>query len=150
MYRVTKHYPHSLGLSTCFRQWRAESHCRFLHGYALAFTIEVEAADLDARNWVVDYGAFKTIKNRLFETFDHKLIVAADDPLHKDITELDEFARVAQVITLPRVGCEAFASLVGLWVETMLVVNDMSPRVRLSSVTCHEHEGNSATYISTF
>ncbi|HEX2555077.1 MAG TPA: hypothetical protein VHL98_15360, partial [Microvirga sp.] len=38
IYRSTKVYDHNEGLSCCFRQWRAtHSHCRLLHGYALAF-----------------------------------------------------------------------------------------------------------------
>ncbi len=38
IYRSTKMYDHNEGLSCCFRQWRAtDSHCRLIHGYALAF-----------------------------------------------------------------------------------------------------------------
>ena len=45
MFMVTKHYPHSLGLSACFRQPRADSHCNQLHGYPLAFTFKFAAED---------------------------------------------------------------------------------------------------------
>lgn len=48
-YKSTKLYGHEIGLSAAFRQWRAESHCRFLHGYALAVRFEFEADELDVR-----------------------------------------------------------------------------------------------------
>src|SRR4051812_22439004 len=77
----TKTYPHSIGLSCCFRQWRAlHSHCRFLHGYALQVKLTFVAQTLDERNWVVDFGGLKDIKERLTELLDHKTIVARDDP----------------------------------------------------------------------
>ena len=49
-WQVTKTYGHDLGLSCCFRQWGASSHCRFLHGYALSFSFTFERRDagLDA------------------------------------------------------------------------------------------------------
>jgi 6-pyruvoyltetrahydropterin/6-carboxytetrahydropterin synthase len=40
---VKKTYGHELGLSACFRQHRAKSHCRFLHGYPLSFTFTFAA-----------------------------------------------------------------------------------------------------------
>lgn len=36
--------------SVAYRQWRADSHCHNLHGYALSFHFEFEADTLDARN----------------------------------------------------------------------------------------------------
>jgi 6-pyruvoyltetrahydropterin/6-carboxytetrahydropterin synthase len=50
-YYSTKTYDHNEGLSCAFRQWRAkDSHCRWIHGYALAvkFTFGCkELEDLD-------------------------------------------------------------------------------------------------------
>ncbi len=34
-----------------YRQWRADSHCNLIHGYALSFHFEFECDTLDARNW---------------------------------------------------------------------------------------------------
>ena len=62
MYSVTKHYPHSLGLSVVFRQFKATSHCAQFHGYALAFTAELTASTLDRRGWVYDFGGLKPIE----------------------------------------------------------------------------------------
>ena len=69
------------GYSTAFRQWRADSHCSYIHGYALKFKVWFEG-DLDHCNWVVDFGCFKRngINDWMKEQFDHTMIVASDDP----------------------------------------------------------------------
>ena len=47
------------GFSCVFRQWKAEdTHCKYLHGYALSFRIWFEG-ELDERNWVWDFGGMK-------------------------------------------------------------------------------------------
>jgi 6-pyruvoyltetrahydropterin/6-carboxytetrahydropterin synthase len=145
-YRVTKTYPHSLGLSACFRQWRADSHCNQLHGYALAFVVTFEANELDARNWVVDFGSLKSFKGLLEDTFDHRLLVAEDDPELGLLMNLGERG-VAKIRVLPRVGCEAFAQYVADALDVWLLDNGYAPRVRVVSVTCSEHEGNAATWM---
>ena len=45
-----KKYGHERGLSAAFRQWRADSHCKFLHGYSLEFEFKFGANELDERN----------------------------------------------------------------------------------------------------
>lgn len=42
VYRSTKTYGHNAGLSCAFRQWKANSHCKYLHGYALSFKFVFE------------------------------------------------------------------------------------------------------------
>ena len=46
-----------------FRQWRADSHCKFLHGYSFEFEFEFGAHELDERNWVVDFGGLKELES---------------------------------------------------------------------------------------
>lgn len=145
MFHVTKHYPHSLGLSACFRQHRATSHCNQLHGYALAFTFEFAARDLDARNWVIDFGSLRPIKSWLEDTFDHRLLFAADDPEREIIYDLAR-RRVANILELERVGCEAFAQLAFRYAREHLFKTGLHPRVQIAKVTVAEHEGNSASY----
>lgn len=144
-YRVTKTYGHDIGLSCCFRQWRAESHCRQLHGYALAVTLTFEAKTLDNNNWVVDFGALKQIKQYLVDTFDHTLVVADDDP------ELDTFRllhakRLVDLRVVRATGCEAFAFMVAQRVQDWMVGVGCVPRVRLVSVEVREHGANGAAY----
>jgi 6-pyruvoyltetrahydropterin/6-carboxytetrahydropterin synthase len=80
MHYSTKTYGAEVGLSSCFRQHKAQSHCRLLHGYAMSFSFKFGALVLDERNWVVDFGGLKGLKAILEETFDHKTIIAEDDP----------------------------------------------------------------------
>lgn len=142
-YISTKTFTHAQGLSCAFRQWRAESHCRFLHGYALQIRVEFETDELDERNWAVDFGSLKSFKGMLEDTFDHKLLVAQDDPQIDDLTMLQQLG-LAQVVVLPAVGCEKFAEYVFGAAETWLQSNGYSPRVWVNSVEVSEHPANSA------
>lgn len=144
-YRSSKFYGHDIGLSACFRQWRAESHCRFLHGYALAVHLEFEADELDVRNWVVDFGSLKSFKQTLKDTFDHKLLVAEDDPKLEELSDLERMG-LADIVVVEATGCEAFAKLIYDYGELWLKDYGYKPRVRMHSVTVREHGANSATY----
>jgi 6-pyruvoyltetrahydropterin/6-carboxytetrahydropterin synthase len=145
LFRSTKSYGHAEGLTCAFRQWRAtHSHCRLLHGYALAFTFVFVALELDQHNWCFDFGGLKPVKSWLHEMFDHKLLAAADDP------ELDEFERLAErgivaLRILPSVGCEAVARFVFDHVAHF-TAETTHDRVRLEQVEVREHSGNSASY----
>ncbi len=142
-YRSTKTYGHELGLSCCFRQWRADhSHCSLLHGYALAVRIEFAADELDHRNWVQDFGGLKEVKNYLQDTFDHKVVVAADDPEMFTFGRLQEMG-LAEIRVMERVGCEAFAEAIFKTVESIID----SDRVSVASVEVKEHGANSAIYL---
>jgi 6-pyruvoyltetrahydropterin/6-carboxytetrahydropterin synthase len=143
VYGSTKCYPASVGLSCAFRQWRADSHCHFIHGYALEITATFEALELDARNWVVDFGSLKSFKGWLENTFDHKTIIAEDDP------ELDYFKQghakgVLDIVVLPAGGCEKFAEYLFGAADTWLIDNGYAPRVKLVKLEVREHMGNSA------
>lgn len=144
-YRSSKTYGHEIGLSACFRQWRAQSHCRFLHGYALSVHVEFEADELDIRNWVVDFGSLKSFKGTLEATFDHRLLVAEDDPNMPALAAMEALG-LAQVVVVPATGCEAFAKLIFDYTEVWLKDNGYAPRVRVHHVTVREHGANSASY----
>lgn len=144
-YVSTKTFGHELGLSAAFRQHKAESHCRFIHGYALAVRLEFEADELDVRNWVVDFGSLKSLKQRLEDTFDHKLLVAEDDPKLVHYFNLQN-AGLADVVVVEATGCEAFAKLVYQSTEVWLLDAGYAPRVRMRSVEVKEHGANSAIY----
>ncbi|RYB07599.1 6-pyruvoyl trahydropterin synthase family protein [Lichenibacterium ramalinae] len=145
LYRSTKFYDHSEGLSCCFRQWRAgHSHCRLLHGYALAFRFTFATRELDERNWCFDFGGLKPVRRWLHEMFDHTLVVAEDDP-ERDRLEALGAAGLADIRVLPAVGCEATARFVYLHVSGM-VYGETDGRVWLESVEVAEHGGNSALY----
>lgn len=143
MYFSTKHF--TPGLSCAFRQWRATSHCSFLHGYALTFRFTFACVDLDARNWCVDFGALKPLKNRLEEYYDHKTVIASDDPKIEAFKEMHEHGMIDLRIT-NKVGCEAFAQEAFELAQIHLANMHIQDRVRVHSVEVAEHEGNSAIY----
>jgi 6-pyruvoyltetrahydropterin/6-carboxytetrahydropterin synthase len=154
-YQSTKTYGHDLGLSACFRQHRAKhSHCSLLHGYALSFKFVFECDYLDDKNWVQDFGGLKSLKQSLVQMFDHKLIIAEDDPNVDDFSMLQGLG-LAEVVILPAVGCEAFARLAYNMAEQIVTANHycllkpgVSPRtVRVVSCECAEHGANSAIYL---
>jgi 6-pyruvoyltetrahydropterin/6-carboxytetrahydropterin synthase len=156
-HRVTKTYGHELGLSATFRQHRAKSHCRFIHGYALGFKLVFEADRLDENGWVKDFGGLKPLKARLIETFDHRMLVAEDDPQIVQLMLMDgarashgvDFERVAQITVVEHVGCEAFARMVHGWAEELITPEERARGVRLVEVECREHAGNAASYMGT-
>lgn len=145
MYKSSKTYGHEVGLSCCFRQWRADSHCRFMHGYALKVRLDFEADFLDSRNWVVDFGSLKDFKAWLVEMFDHTTLVAYDDPHLPEFQELER-AGLVQLRVVDHVGCEAFAEGIFNAAKAWLRQQGYAPRVRLTSVEVSEHGANSATY----
>lgn len=139
----SKTYTHAQGLSCCFRQWRAKSHCQFLHGYALQVKIEFEAKQLDDRNWVVDFGAMKSFKSWLESQFDHKTLVATDDPMLDTYKALDAKGLI-QMEIVEAVGCEAFALLIFQKAEEWVWNQFRTDRIHVQKVTVQEHETNGA------
>lgn len=145
VYKSAKNYDHIEGLSCCFRQWRAtDSHCQFLHGYALAFYFEFSSNNLDDRNWCFDFGGLKFLREWLHANFDHKLLVAEDDPLLPTLLSLAD-EKIAQVRVMPAVGCEAIAHFVHDEIAPV-ITRVTNGRVWLELVRVSEHSGNSATY----
>ncbi len=153
MHRVTKTYGHELGLSATFRQHRASSHCQFIHGYALGFKLVFESSILDDNGWVKDFGGLKPLKAQLIKTFDHKMVVAQDDPALSRLLSLTDGRGVwdtpplAQIEVLPAVGCEAFARMVWGWADKLITDEERARGVRLVEVECREHAGNAASYM---
>ena len=141
-YRVTKTYGNERGLSCAFRQWRADSHCKLIHGYSLGFKFVFEAEELDERKWVYDFGDMGFVKEFLKDNFDHILMVAYDDPRKEDLYNLDGIAEIRE---LPDVGCEMFAEYVYSYVHRE-VEEQTDSRVKLVSVECFEHGANSALF----
>jgi 6-pyruvoyltetrahydropterin/6-carboxytetrahydropterin synthase len=145
IYRSTKTYEHSEGLSCCFRQWRANhSHCCRVHGYALAFKFVFATHELDEHNWCFDFGGLKSVRAWLHDMFDHTMLVAEDDPHLSDMQRLEEKGLVT-LRMMPHVGCEATARYVFEHVARF-VIEQTANRVWLEAVEVREHGGNSALY----
>ena len=97
-YYSTKKYGHNIGLSAVFRQPKAHSHCKYLHGYSLAFKFTFGDSELDEKNWVVDFGRAKrsevlidgmNLKDWLNYMLDHTVIISEDDPSLEEFKQLD-------------------------------------------------------------
>lgn len=145
MFRCSKTFGHDLGLSAAFRQHRSGSHCRFMHGYALSFRFVFETTDLDVNGFVIDFGALGGVRDYLRSHFDHKTLVAKDDP------QLEQFKLLAKVgavdlVLVDRTGCEAFAKLAYDICAVWLLNATAGRRVKLVSCEVREHGANGATY----
>ena len=144
-YYSTKHYGHNIGLSAVFRQPHADhSHCRFLHGYSLAFTFTFGCDELDHRNWAVDFGGLKPLKQWLEDTFDHKTVIDKNDPMKDELLRLETLG-LAEITQLDGVGAERFAYHAWKFADE-LVKSSTDGRVWCESAECAEHGSNSAIY----
>jgi len=133
--------------SCAFRQPKAKSHCRFVHGYRLTAKFWFAANELDENNWVVDFGGLKELKTLLHNQFDHTTCISATDP------KLDEFKRLEQAgvcdlrIMDDGVGIEKFAEWCHAAADNFVgVITKL--RCRCVRVEVFEHENNSAIYES--
>ena len=146
-YRSTKTYK-EIG-PVAYRQWRDEGNCHLLHGYALTFHFEFECETLDFRNWCVDFGGLRPLKEKLEEWFDHTMLVAEDDP-HKDLLLALDKAKIAKAHILPKLGCEALAEMLYDYVnQVFLPDNGWGDRVWCCKVEVREKEANSAMVIGS-
>ena len=94
--------------------------------------------NLDRRNWVQDFGSLKPLKAWLEETFDHKTLVAHDDPELNRFKGLESDGLI-ELTLVDHVGCEAFAKMIFDW-----AFKNISPNVYWVEV--REHDGNHAGY----
>lgn len=140
MYKVTKTYGHDRGYSCAFRQWSAESNCKYLHGYSLGFKITLQSPTLDINNWVYDFGNFSFLENWLTQNFDHTLLVAKNDPEKEMLMLLNN--KVARVIELEKISCEYFAEMTFRYIDNHLSNID----VEVISVEVSEHGSNAGIY----
>jgi 6-pyruvoyltetrahydropterin/6-carboxytetrahydropterin synthase len=129
-----------------YRQWRSDSHCNLIHGYAMSFHFEFEADTLDARNWVTDFGGLRPLKDKLEEWFDHTLLVAQDDPQREALIHLGKIG-VAKITEVEKTGCEGIADFLYEYVNTIFLPNcgtEEAKRVWCTRVEVRETANNMA------
>jgi 6-pyruvoyltetrahydropterin/6-carboxytetrahydropterin synthase len=119
-YISTKEYSNIAPLA--YRQWKADSHCSKIHGYCLSFKFEFECDELDVRNWAMDYGGLKPLKEFLEEYFDHVVLLAKDDPQYDDIKRLGELG-LAKITEVDKTGCEGLADYLYKYVNGIFLPN---------------------------
>ena len=129
--------------SCAFRQWRADSHCKYVHGYRLVAKFWFGCDRLDERNWVVDFGGLKELKQVLEKQFDHTLFVSADDTLLDQFKALHDAGAADLRIMHKGVGIERTAE----WcfdVADAHVRGITKNRCWVEKVEVWEHDKNSA------
>ena len=130
-----------------YRQWRAESHCNMIHGYALSFHFEFESNTLDVRNWVMDFGGLRPLKDKLEEWFDHTLLVAEDDPERELMLSLGS-AGIAKITEVEKTGCEGLATFLYEYVNTIFLKDyGEQDRIWCSKVEVRETDSNMAMVV---
>lgn len=137
----TKHF---IGFPCTHRQWKAESHCRFVHGYSRSFYFEFKSKELTKEGWVVDFGGLKEVKRWLDDMFDHTFLVSEDDPYMDHFKQMDKDG-VIQLRIYKNVGMEGTAEFVYHEVNN-LIKRLTSDRAWISSLEVRENEKNSAIY----
>jgi len=127
-----------------YRQWRADSHCNLIHGYALTFHFEFESDTLDARNWVVDFGGLRPLKDMLEDWFDHTLLVAHDDPKKEELMRLGQLG-LAKITEVEKTGCEGIADFLYEYINTCFLKDyGYGDRVWCCKVEVRETDSNMA------
>ena len=135
-------------ISVGHRQWRDDGHCAWVHGYGryIQFTFEGE---LDHRQWVMDFGDLKDVKQWLEKQWDHRVMIASDDPQLDKLKEMHDLnimnINVMDVEKGWGPGIEASCKFVYDHVMPLIHAKT-GGRVRLVKVEIWEHERNSAIY----
>jgi 6-pyruvoyltetrahydropterin/6-carboxytetrahydropterin synthase len=91
----------------------------------------------------MDFGGLKPFKDWLKENFDHRTLVAKDDPMMARFRELDRDG-VISLNVVDATGCEGFGRMCFIELSNVLAQYGHSPRVRLEHVEVREHAANSA------
>lgn len=141
-YHSTKSFK---GFPCTHRQWKAESHCRFVHGYSREFNFVFACKEFSKEMWVVDFGGLKEVKKWLDDYFDHTFLSSSDDPHLEEFKRLDEMG-VIQLRILPNCGMEGTAKFVYEKINEM-IYEHTNGRAWVKQVEVRENEKNSAIYI---
>lgn len=130
-----------------YRQWRADSNCRLIHGYSFSMKFYFGTNELDARNWSVDYGGLRELKHFLEDKFDHCLLVSSDDPELEIYQELEK-RKMAKVTVLPKLGCEGLADMLYKFINGVFIPDNWGPgeaeRIWCFRVEVRETQSNMA------
>ena len=130
--------------STAFRQPKADSHCKYLHGYQLKAELTFGCEKLDNNNWVFDFGSLKDLKTIFNNQFDHTTVISGDDPELDTFKELQNKDIIQLRILDGGVGIEKFAEWVFKTADTH-IEEVTEGRVWVENITVFEHSNNSAS-----
>ena len=135
-------------ITTGHRQWRDTGHCSYVHGYGRYVRLTFEASELDERGWVMDFGDLKDVKSWIESEWDHRTLIAADDPVIPELKTLEEVGGIKLNI-LPD------GYLPGIEESCRYLYDKLNPviqrktnnRVEITRVEIWETEKNQAEYV---
>lgn len=132
-------------ISTGHRQPRASNHCKFIHGYGRIVIIKFGCSRLDERGWVVDFGSLKWVREWLEREWDHRVLIAHDDPQLRELKNMHDLGLI-DLNVVPEgygPGIEDSARYVFNSVQDKISTLT-NKRCWVESVEVWEHENNSA------
>lgn len=121
-YKFTSTKEYVDAFPVAYRQWRADSHCNVLHGYSFTIKLFFGCNDLDVRNWAMDYGGLRNLKDFLEDYFDHRTLVSSDDP-EIDWYKEAESRKIMKLTILPSLGCESLADYLYKYINAIYLPN---------------------------
>lgn len=130
------------GFPCAHRQWKADSHCKYIHGYDRIVIIEWEGPR-DETGWVLDFGGLKPLRTMLENQFDHTTLIAPDDPALEHFRKLSELDAISLRIMDPTM--EGMAEWVAVVAQEF--TNETFPGRKIVRVECWENEKNCAVWV---
>lgn len=125
------------------RQWRHDGHCAYIHGHNWAIGVVFGCSELDANDFVVDFGRLKYLKAWIAEKLDHACVLAEDDPLRE--TLVAAAPKAWKVLMVPSPSCEGLAKYIFQAFDA-LVRADTEGRAWVQAIELFEDSKNSACY----
>ena len=102
---------------------------------------------LDNKNWAVDFGGLRPLKDLLEDWFDHTLLVADDDPDREHLLKLGELG-LAKITQVEKTGCEGLASFLYEYINTIFLKDyGEADRIWCCKVEVRETDSNMAMRI---
>ena len=105
------------------------------------------ANELDKRGWVIDYGGLKELKQILKDQFDHRTLIAVDDPDLEKFKQLEKDG-ILKLTILPGMGCEKIADMLYKFVNGVFIPDYFgegeADRVWCYKVSVRETQSNMA------
>ena len=134
-------------ISTGHRQWKDKGHCSFVHGYGRYVEFTFACTERDERGWVMDFGDLRDVKKWLEDEWDHRLLIAYDDPLLSEFISLEHKGGVNLNIMPPNYGPGIEDSCKYVYDNIDLMIRDKTDnRVWIHKVRVYEHKNNWAEY----
>lgn len=153
MYHSTKKFG---PISTGHRNWHAACNssrdsekCSYIHGYGryIQFTF---SGQLDEKGWVYDFGGTKFIKEFLEKNWDHKTLIASDDPELDTLKELHNKKIIdLNILDVSKGWTPAIEGSCKFVFDKIQpeITKKTEGRIKISKIEIWEHENNSAIFI---